>query len=557
MSGTGRRAATQLPRRIGLLMSAMYLMFVAAPLCAQGPPLALPLHDPAYALLQALEHGGCGPARVSAYRPYDIERIRVALRAAAGDRACAPALVAALARRFDVPANSQSAAESITTPASPPAGGAYNIGASATVRVTALGRDEYRPLWEDLRPKAEGDPPLVGVLRVRGRYSPTPRSVAVIEAFGQTHARNDPYIRANRLRSTTGVVGISEATFSGAFGPVVLSVGRDREAWFGAGTESLILSAHAPPLDRLAASLTTRHFEARALYAVLDDVVIDTTRGELGSGTPSQRFHRSLAGHALTWRPTPALEVSIGETILISRGSRTLELGYANPLMPYILTQHDAGSDGSQVRDNLIVYGGVRTRIGTAQLNGEVIVDDIQIDAADRESVPNQLGWRIEGVQGWIRPLPGSLQVSYQRLDNYTYLRGLYTDVYQYIDRPLGSELGPDADRAEASLELWPTAELRFSGSAGIWRRGAQRIARRPAIGAVGNAGQSFPSTTVEQPVAQRAVLLNLAAEVLRWQFPVRAQVEIARVEHPNNVVAANATYLRAHLSATYAFRYP
>jgi hypothetical protein len=352
-------------------------------------------------------------------------------------------------------------------------------------------------------------------------------------------------------------VGISEATFSGAFGPIVVSIGRDREAWFGAGTESMLLSANGPPLDRVAASLSTTHFEARALYAMLDDVVLDASRGEAPTDAPAQRFHRSLAGHALTWRPSRAVEVSVGETILLSRGSRTLEFGYANPLMPYVLTQHDVGTEGGETRDNLVVYGAVRTRMGRTQLNAELIVDDIQIDAADREVTPHQLGWSLEARQGWVSPLPGSAQVAYKRLDSYTYLRGLYTDVYQFNDHPLGSELGPDADRLDASIDLWPNPELRLSASAGTWRRGAQRIARRPAVGAVGNAGQGFPTTTDDRPLVQRALLANFTAELLRWQFPIRGQVEIARLEQPNHAAIAKATYLRAHLSATYAFRYP
>ena len=542
---------------------ALWLLAAAASgAAAQASPLPLPLHDPAYLVLEGLENSGCAAARVSPYKPYLVSRIREAMRRATNDAMCAPALVTALTERFGSPPDSAPSSERGSSTRSADGAGLpdtarFNLGASVTARAVALGRDVYRPLWLDLRPGSEGDPAVMGIARVRGRYAPTPQTVGVIEAYAQTHARNDPLVRARQLRSTTGVVGISEATFAGAFGPIVLSVGRDREVWYGQGTESLLLSGNAPPLDRIAASLKTGRFEARAIYAMLDDVLLDTLRGELPSGTPSQRFHRALAAHALTWRPSRSLEVSIGETILISRGSRTLELGYANPLMPYILTQHDAGAEGSEVRDNLLVYAGIRTWLGRTQLNGEVIVDDIQIDAADREFTPHQLGWRFQARQGWGTVRPGSLGVEYQRVDSYTYLRGLYTDVYQYIDRPLGSELGPDADRLEGSIELWPNGDLRLSTSAGIWRRGAQRLGRRPAVGAVGNAGQSFPSTTEDQPVAQRALVGRVGADVTRWQFPVRAEVEVARIENRNGVVASPITYLRAHLSATYAFRYP
>jgi hypothetical protein len=542
------------------LLVAILSFALAGRATAQRGPIALPLHDPAYALLDGLESTGCTPARVSPYRPYDLIRLRAAIRLAKADPACAPTLVAALTARFDPAVDSAALPTAIGDPVhvgtGSPVDEEQSLGAALTLRATSIGRGEFRPLSDDLRPKAEGDPPAVGLLRVRGRYSPTTHTAVVIEAFGQTHARNDPLIRARRLRSTTGVVGISEATFTAAAGPFTFSIGRDREVWLGRDTESIVLSGNAPPLDRLLATLTTRRFEARALYATLDNVVLDTLRGELPSGTPAQRFHRSLAAHALTWRPSPRFELTAGETVLLSRGSRTLELGYANPLMPYILTQNDASADGNEARDNLGVFAGARIRLGRSLLAGELLIDDLQIDA-DREITPNQLGWRVEGRQGWVSPLPGFVGFEYSRIDGYTYLRGLYTDVYQFADRPLGSELGPDADRARGFVELWPTGTLRLASGVGVWRRGAQRLSRRPAEGAVGNAGQSFPTTTPELPFVQRAVLGDVAATLARWDFPMTLRVEVARVLNPGNASPERSMYFRAHLNATYAFRYP
>ena len=540
-----------------LLVGAL-LLIASRPLSAQRGPLSLPLHDPAYVVLDGLESSGCGPARISPYRPYLVSRVVAAIRAAKNDPSCAPTLVRVLEARFDPAVDSAR----INNPFAEPAGPAtrddatdrQNIGAALTIRGTHLSRGEFRPFSEGVRSEAEGDPPGVALLRVRGRYSPTERTVAVIEGFAQSHVRNDPLLRSRRLRSTTGAVGITEATFTGATGPLMFSIGRDREVWLGRGTESVILSGNAPPLDRLLAALDTKHFEGRALYAMLDDVVLDASTGELPDDTPAQRYHRSLAGHSLTWRPARAFELSAGETVLLSRGSRTLELGYANPLMPYILTQNDGSSN--ETRDNLGVFVGARVRRGGSLLTGELLIDDVQIDA-DRELTPNQFAWRVEGQQGWVAPIPGSLALRYERVDSYTYLRGLYTDVYQFADRPLGSELGPDADRMTGSVELWPTGTLRLASSVGVWRRGAQRLAQRPAEGAVGNAGQPFPTVTPERPYAQRALIADVTATLARWDFPVMVRIETARIQNPGNVTPARTLYLRAHLSATYAFRYP
>jgi hypothetical protein len=377
-----------------------------------------------------------------------------------------------------------------------------------------------------------------------------------VEAYGQSHLRNDPTLRARALRSTSGAVGISEATVAGAFGPVVLSFGRDREAWLGRGMNSIALAANGPPLDRLAASLVFGRFEGRALYAVINDVVLDTLSDGLPSGTPAQRFHRSVIGHALTWRPGRSFEVTIGETILISRGSRTLEFGYANPLMPYILTQNDADRDGSSARDNLLLFASATGRAGSARLTGELLIDDLQLDE-EREVTPNQLAWRLDARYGFGSRIPLSIGAEYERVDGYTYLRGLYTDVYQFNDHPLGSELGPDSDRLLAVGEAWLNDALRVSTSVGVWRRGAQRIARRPARGAVNAGADGFLTTTAEDPFVQRAMLGTAAVEFLRPLFPVVLAAEAARIDHPDHTSAGAATYVRAYLKATYAFRYP
>jgi hypothetical protein len=67
-----------------LIVSAL----LATPATAQRGPLAVPLHDPAYALLDGLERSGCAPARVSPYRPYDVARVRAAIRIAKDDPSC-------------------------------------------------------------------------------------------------------------------------------------------------------------------------------------------------------------------------------------------------------------------------------------------------------------------------------------------------------------------------------------------------------------------------------------------------------------------------------------
>jgi hypothetical protein len=44
---------------------------------------------------------------------------------------------------------------------------------------------------------------------------------------------------------------------------------------------------------------------------------------------------------------------------------------------------------------NLTAFGSVRASVGRASLQGELLVDDIQIDSKDRKVFPDQLAWNV------------------------------------------------------------------------------------------------------------------------------------------------------------------
>ena len=545
-----------------------------ATLPAQHPLVAVPLDDPAYVQLAGLERQGCNAARVSAFRPYTTTAIRASLRRAVSEPLCAGAVLTRLLERFgdrdpadpartdsiavdtlrgiaaDLAAAARSAAQDDDD-------GTLHAGAALTLRATTLSKGDFQPRWKDVVPTAEGTPPLVGIFRGRLTWSPDRRVVAVAQAYAQSHRRNDPRIRSRSFRRTSGSVDFDEAYLSGAVGrKVLLSLGRAREAWLGRDEESLVLSAHGPSLDRFLAAVTTKHFEARAIVASLNSVVLDTLRDSIHIGLPDQRFYRWLVGHALVWRPVPRLEFTIGETALLSRGSRAVDVAYLNPLMVYVVTQNDSGRAGEDNRDNLTVFGAARLQAGMVGLTGELLIDDIQIDAADRERTPDQLGGRVAATFALPLVIPASLVLEYRRVGSYTYMRRNYNEVYQNYDHPLGSELGPDADEFRASGELWPGGTLRLGGSVGVWRRGVLRIDQRPGQRATGNADKPFPSVEPGTYV-QRATVGEVTAQWLTSRLPVTARVEAARIENANNELQGSALYLRAQVIGTYAFRFP
>src|SRR5262249_7122214 len=104
---------------------------------AQFGLVQLPLDDPAYVQLAALEHMGCAEARVSPRRPYDVRSVRDALTRARNIAACRGPILDALNKRFG---NRQADMKA-----------GLRGGGEATVRVTGLTGGEFEPLWNTIR----------------------------------------------------------------------------------------------------------------------------------------------------------------------------------------------------------------------------------------------------------------------------------------------------------------------------------------------------------------------------------------------------------------------
>ncbi len=510
---------------------------------AQYGLVTLPMDDPAYVQLAALEHLGCAAARVSVDRPYEVRLIRAALIAAQSQGACHGSILDALRQRFAM--RRADSAQGV------------RVGAAAQVRATALHNGEITPLWEDVRPTSEGDPPAVGVVHGRITYGSSDRIAIVVDGYGESDARNDPQVSAKPLRGSDGVLDASEAYATARAGVFTFTLGRGPEAWLGEGSDSPVLSANGPPYNRIAAAFNTAHFEGRALFGELDDVVLDSAQDHITSTIGPQRFYRYLVGHSLTWRPSTALEVTAGETAVLPRGSQTVDFYYLNPFVPYLITAHDTAKTGEgNAHDNLTAFGGIRGRVGRVTAAAELLIDDIQIDASRRANTPDELGYDLSISSPVPLWRPASIELVYKRVDTYTYLREYYDEALEYYNEPLASALGPDADYGYVAGEILPTGWLRLAADAGIWRRGLQRIYERPSQEGVGHPSTLFPSSAAGQPV-QIAGLAHASVQLLSAMFPVTAAVSLARMRDANNLPVGTTTYGQAQLYMTYAFRYP
>ena len=551
----------------------------AATLEAQHPLVMLPLDDPAYVQLGVLERVGCTPARISVFRPYLVRDIRTALHAAADDPACPALLVDALQRRFgtdtvkviaerngdvtspelvrEFPTQaSDSSRKQAPDSAVTRSWEGVDAGGELSLRFTGLGKGEFRPLWRDVRPVSDGDPAALAIARARLRWGGGPKFLALSEVYLQSSRRNDPTVRAKSVRQSSGFLDVGEAYANGSLGPIDVSFGRSAEAWLGEGRESLVMSANNPLLDRLLLSGRWKKVQVRAVAGLLDDVLLTSQQDSVATDLSGARYSRAFVGHALSWLPTSAVTLTAGETMLFSRRGAPLDLAYLNPLVPLIIAQNDTGRL-SPGRDNLTVFGGARFSRGGATVEAELLVDDIQVDRADAAHTASQLGWVIGGSLGVPTAQPTVVSLRYRRIGSFTYDRPSYSEVYQYYNAPLGSELGPDADRLDVDIEHVPNGLFRVAAGVSLWRHGATRLEHRPSEGPAGEADQPFPSVRDSLPVVQRALIWRLSAQVLSGTLPITASLEAANISNVNNQPSAAALYLRAVLAGSYALRFP
>jgi hypothetical protein len=225
--------------------------------------------------------------------------------------------------------------------------------------------------------------------------------------------------------------------------------------------------------------------------------------------------------------------------------------------MPYQTTQHETNQAGAGDA-NLTAFLGVRATVSRATFTGELLIDDYQLDANDKQIYPNQLGWTLGATYPVPLAMPSSVAIAWRRLQSFTYVgQPTYAKVYQSFDAPLGSDLGPDAQTVTGTFEVWPSPRVRFAGTMGWWERGAMRLTDRPPIDRTGHAHDPFPDTTAQRPKVQSSFLAGVTAQWLDERWPITLDVGDARIDNVNNQATSAKSYLRVQLTASYRYQYP
>jgi len=234
-----------------------------------------------------------------------------------------------------------------------------------------------------------------------------------------------------------------------------LGIGRDYIHWGSGREEGLLLSRTAGSLDHLTACVSMGRFSLHAVHAILDP-----------------EFPRRLAGHRLTIRLPRGIRIGIGETVLYTGSD--LDFAYLLPFGSYYANQYNEADD-----DNIL--WGLDWRLPVTRglmLYGELLVDDFQYESDP--PAPDRIGLNMTAEAFLtIGGREFELLLGYTYIDVYTYAhkdtlltRYVTGDGDTETNRIIGSPLGPDADRWNASVSTPLHPRLLVAAKGSYTRRG-------------------------------------------------------------------------------------
>ncbi len=416
-----RRHRSTRPRtfRPAALAVGALLALAPAGLAAQASTF-VPVDDPAYAYVDALQARGELRSLVSLERPYTVAAIR---RAAAGADSAGirGGWLRSLRRRLMVYDASPGG-----SPDSAPAIRGF-VAARFTGTAQSSGRRELM-LADDEAGVHPGGALLVGA--ATGNVAIGARIV------GDLRLKDDPEFDGKRDAAIAGRV--EDAYVSGQWRFGELFVGRMARNWGPQNDAGLQVGDYAYSYDHLFARLGTDRLRLMTIIARLDD----------RPGLYDPRVQRYLSVHRLAGR-WGDVEIAATETYVYSGANRGFEPSLANPLAPVLIPHYNEDEKDGNVSFALDLHW--RTAIGTFAAQG--MVDDFQFESGEETTEePSSYGVTLsaEGL-----PLYGEQRwfASYTRVSNLTYRTGNVGD--SYIVHGLTPGRGSsDYDEARVGLDL-------------------------------------------------------------------------------------------------------
>ncbi|GEM_PF-1080121 len=227
-----------------------------------------------------------------------------------------------------------------------------------------------------------------------------------------------------------------------------IQLGKDYLAW----GENLVLGRAHDPFERLDYHIQLGPFDFSGFAGFLDPIQVSE---EIGDTVIDRWANRYLSGHRLEFL-SPHLSLALYETILYGGVGRSPEIIYIVPLYWFHAEQLNRGWN-----DNTIVGGDFQILFSPVRFSFDFMVDDMQVEAEEQgdEEPPEialatQLDWGTSLFGKWL-----TLSGRYEGVTNRTYNQAFPYNRYIFMNTPLGSELGNDADRLSARAKFYACPE--------------------------------------------------------------------------------------------------
>ncbi len=298
---------------------------------------------------------------------------------------------------------------------------------------------------------------------------------------------------SGRTRTWRGIaVAADRAYVKYERGALAVTVGRRGVAWGRSDHGRLLLSGTAPTLDGVEVRFRVGPLTLQGLQTFLDRPYSDDVSEE--DPTQQQVFlaaHRAVV--AGDWG-----SVAVAEAVVYS--GDLPDPAYLNPFLPYYVSQHNERADDN-VLWSLDFVGRPRAGVETW---GEFVVDDLQYDRdtghPDKYGITLGAGWYGELAEGDFE-----LSAEYTNVRKWTYTHPTEEHSFTQDGRPLGFELGPDADRAMATFVYHPAPPWSVTTTYSFTRKG-EGDTETPFV--VGEDDEpSFPSGNVMRRSSVRTAL--------------------------------------------------
>jgi hypothetical protein len=415
--------------RFGCAFVAALLLFQSGPDAIQaqssdsasvqpiGPSAYLPLDDPAYAIIDALQSRGVLRSLSMLERPYTIGAVERAVGRDSSDDTFKQSLLSELLRvigKYQLPAPSDS---------------------NATLRLLVNGEVYVTAQRSARRELMLGDtiagvyPAVLGRAIVQGGSW-----IAAARIIGDSRLKHDPEFFGKTDKKLAGRTEDAYLAGQWRFGEIFF--GRLGRNWGPPMVDGLLLGHYVYTYDHLALTVGVPAFHLTTIAARLDDRAIPPD-------TVAQRYfsiHR-LSGR---WR---GLEIAASEAIVYGGRGRGFEPKWLNPINGFYLSQlnESPNINGSSGSDGNMSYGleAALDETPLGILRGEFQLDDVAVNSCDTFcKKPPSYGLTVsaDGIR-----VPGGTRLGdprafawYTRVTNLTYRNATSFEQYMFENVGLG-----------------------------------------------------------------------------------------------------------------------